>query len=418
MAGVILGDWTHRRGDAGGTRAISAEVGRAKPRPAWSWEPPHGGRVDQVRIFGPHVYVATHEPPDQGAPGWEHPVIYALEASSGRTVAARALPDPLPVAAMIVAGGSLHIVAAKVGEPLVWYVLTLPELDAAHRRRLSVREPPDSDVLDAWLLSDGALCLEIDRERGGRRTFAFFGAESPGVRVSRLDAEPEADMAPSDACVVDRTLFVPCAEAGSAFLRRIDAEGGSEGPWAGAHVHGRSVRGHAVAAQGLVELFAVALGGDGERALVQAVAVDRGSGVVRHESPSASIPLVGSPSGARLVRRAAGDLAVQCVAADGSPCADLVCLAPGGAPVAAAIGASRAYVLDLALGDAVVAHREQRGRVVVGAFDVRQGGRWLVPRASLLWSTDLPSMGGECSVYAGAGRVVVRGERGLAAIRV
>src|SRR5947209_4076338 len=101
MSGVILGDWTHRRGDAGGTRAVSSDVGRAKPEVAWTWRPDHGGRVDQVRIAGTCVYVATMAPVDDAAPGWEHATIYAIDVETGRVLASRALPDPMPVAAMI-----------------------------------------------------------------------------------------------------------------------------------------------------------------------------------------------------------------------------------------------------------------------------------------------------------------------------
>ena len=50
MTSVILGDWTHRRGDPGGARAVAAEIERPRPSVAWSWRPEHGGRVDQVRV--------------------------------------------------------------------------------------------------------------------------------------------------------------------------------------------------------------------------------------------------------------------------------------------------------------------------------------------------------------------------------
>ena len=57
--GVILGDWTHRRGDAGGTRAVSADAIKAKPEICWTWRPEHGGRVDQVRIAGESFSLIT-----------------------------------------------------------------------------------------------------------------------------------------------------------------------------------------------------------------------------------------------------------------------------------------------------------------------------------------------------------------------
>ena len=57
MASVILGEWTHRRGDAGGARAVPAEIDRPRPSVAWSWRPEHRGHVDQVRVVGANVLV-------------------------------------------------------------------------------------------------------------------------------------------------------------------------------------------------------------------------------------------------------------------------------------------------------------------------------------------------------------------------
>src|SRR5580698_2344101 len=105
MASVILGDWTHRRGDAGGGRTVPAEIDKPRPTIAWSWTPEHGGRVDQVRVVGSTVVVATMMPRDSNAPGWEHAVIYVLDAVSGVEVARRVLPDAVPVAAMAVDSG-------------------------------------------------------------------------------------------------------------------------------------------------------------------------------------------------------------------------------------------------------------------------------------------------------------------------
>ena len=95
MASVILGDWTHRRGDAGGARAVPAEIDRPRPAVAWSWRPEHGGRVDQVRVAGTTVIVATMMPRDPKAPRWEHAVVYALDAHTGIEIARRVLPDPV-----------------------------------------------------------------------------------------------------------------------------------------------------------------------------------------------------------------------------------------------------------------------------------------------------------------------------------
>src|SRR5579862_5594746 len=123
MASLIRGDWTHRRGDPGGTRAIAAEIDRPRPAIAWSWRPDHGGRVDQVRVAGSRVLVATMVPGDPSAPGWEHAVAYALDARTGAQTARRQLPDPVPVAAMVVQDETLHVVATRRSEPIHWYAL-------------------------------------------------------------------------------------------------------------------------------------------------------------------------------------------------------------------------------------------------------------------------------------------------------
>ena len=82
MGGVILGDWTHRRGDVGGGRAVAAELVRPRPKVAWTFRPRDGASVDQVRIAGERVYVATMPPGDPAALGWEHATIFALEVSA------------------------------------------------------------------------------------------------------------------------------------------------------------------------------------------------------------------------------------------------------------------------------------------------------------------------------------------------
>src|ERR1700733_10369455 len=113
MASVILGEWTHRRGDAGGARAVPAEIDRPRPAIAWSWRPEHRGHVDQVRVVGQNVLVATMMPRDAGAPGWEPAVFYAIHARPGAEVPRRVLPDPVPVAAMVVESGVVHVVATR-----------------------------------------------------------------------------------------------------------------------------------------------------------------------------------------------------------------------------------------------------------------------------------------------------------------
>src|SRR5580698_4988395 len=158
MASVILGEWTHRRGDPGGARAVPAEIDRPRPKVKWTWRPEHGGRVDQVRVTAQNVLVATMMPRDATAPGWEHAVVYAIDARTGSEVARRVLPDPVPVAAMVVEAGVLDVVATRKGEPIFWYGLSVADLTPCHRRIVAVDEPHE-DVLDAWASPDGGLWL-------------------------------------------------------------------------------------------------------------------------------------------------------------------------------------------------------------------------------------------------------------------
>ena len=115
-----------------------------------------------MRLAGQHVLIATMMPADRGAPGWEHAVVYAIDAQSGREVARRVLPDPVPVAAMVIEGSTLHVVATRKGEAVYWYGLSTGDLAARHRRVVSVSGPRHDDVLDAWATPEGALWLELD----------------------------------------------------------------------------------------------------------------------------------------------------------------------------------------------------------------------------------------------------------------
>jgi hypothetical protein len=76
-------------------------------------------------------------------------------------------------------------------------------------------------------------------------------------------------------------------------------------------------------------------------------------------------------------------------------------------------------VLDAALGDTVLVHRENKdGSVQVGGFAVHNEGRLLGRRAVEAWAIDAGDLGGGTTVYAGGGAVMVRGARGLCAVRL
>jgi hypothetical protein len=421
MAGVILGDWTHRRGDAGGTRALAADVADAKPRVAWSWSPPHGGRVDQVRIAGEHVFVVTMDPADPVAIGWEHAMVYAIDAATGAVVARRRLADPAPVAAMVIEGRVLHLATTGPGEPIVWYALDTPDLVPRHRRYVDLVDARSSDVLDAWASPDGGLWLEIEASRPGAsrtaRGFQFLAAETGGAG---MHAGPEAQASsgePSDACAAGRTLFAPW-DGDVPSVHRLDPHAEDAPPdreWMrGKTAADRWVL-HSVLADGA--LTAIVLARRDSEMHAEAVTVDATTGVVRAEAGASGL-VRELGAGGRTVRRPNGETVVQRIGSDGAPCTDLVCALPDGSLTSCKLGVGRGYVLDLCLGDTLLAHRVPKdGHLVVGAFAVVQEGGWLGRRTSALWSIELGG-GGEPTLYAGAGHVVVREPRGLTAIRI
>jgi hypothetical protein len=438
MASVILGDWTHRRGDAGGARAVPAEIDRPRPVVAWSWRPEHGGRVDQVRVAGTTIIVATMMPRDPKAPRWEHAVVYVLDAHTGIEIARRVLPDPVPVAAMVVDDGVVHVVSTRMGEPIFWYALTPAELVPCHRRIVAVADGlQHDDVLDAWATPDGGLWLELDAaveaEAARVRSFAFADPSGSLVaaRVNEGRLVAEGPPIANDACAGGHELFVPRAgrwsgEAtseppGICRLDRGNGLGASESTWVSATVVGPRARIHALGGDGVV--CAVAVAEDGARpdhSRIEVFAVDRSSGVVRWRAQDDRLAVklqVGAA--ARVARRPNGEVLFQSLGTDGAPCTPLICARPDGRLDSIVLGARGRYVLDAALGDLVLAHREGKdGRVEVGGFAIDLEGRLLGRRAVPKWTIDLGDLGGAATVYAGAGAVVVRGARSVTAVRV
>ncbi len=442
---MILGDWTHRRGDPGGARAVAAEIEKPRPVVAWSWRPEHGGRVDQVRVVGQNVLVATMVPRDVQAPGWEHAVIYTLDARTGVEMARRVLPDPVPVAAMVVEAGVLHVVATRKGEPIFWYALAPSSLVPRHRRIVRVAVGRHDDVLDAWAAPDGGLWLELDAATAndGQHSLAYAFAEpeasGPAPCVRGDDFAAEGAPLARDACAGGHELFAPVEgrwsgsqdAASPPALTRLDplsstpadAPSGLDGSpvWIRSSVVGPRSKIHALGADGVVYAVAAAEEpGRPERVTVEALAVDRSSGVVRWSARANRVGVrarVGT--GARVARRPNGELLFQSLGADGIPCTPLVCARPDGRLDTVLLGARGRWVLDAALGDTVLAHREDKdGAVEVGGFAVDHEGRLLGRRAVARWSIEPGQLGGETTVYAGSGAIVVRGARSLCAIRL
>jgi hypothetical protein len=440
MASVILGEWTHRRGDPGGARAVAAEIDRPKPAVAWSWRPEHGGRVDQVRVVGQHVVVATMAPREAAAPGWEHATIYLLEARTGAEVARRILPDPVPVAAMIVHAGQVHVIATRRGEPVFWYSLSPHHLAAHHRRVVALADDVrHDDVLDAWGAPDGGLWLELEGAFGAEGRSAQAYALVDGANAAPASCAHEEACADSsgalarDACAGEGELFAPVSgywNGASApvppRLSRLDArrageQHGGDTTWASASLAGPNASIHAVGNGELV--CAVAVAEDDarpRRARVEAFGVERATGVVKWRAQGDRVALR-PPLGelARVVRRPSGEILFQALGAEGTPCTPLVCARPDGRLDTVVLGARGRYVLDAALGDTVLVHRENKeGAVEVGGFAVDNEGRLLGRRAVARWTIDAGNLGGGTTVYAGAGAVVVRGARGICAVRL
>jgi hypothetical protein len=265
------------------------------------------------------------------------------------------------------------------------------------------------------------------------RSFAFADPSGSLVapRVSEGRQLAEGPPIANDACAGGHELFVPrdgrwssetdSTPPGIFRLDRGTGSGAAEVAWVSATVVGPRSRIHALGGDGVV--CAVAVAEDRARpdhTRVEVFAVDRTSGVVRwraHDDRLAIKPQLGDS--ARVARRPNGEVLFQSLGPDGAPCTPLICARPDGRLDSIVLGARGRYVLDAALGDLVLAHRENKdGRVEVGGFAIDLEGRLLGRRAVPRWTIDLGDLGGAATVYAGAGAVVVRGARSVSAVRM
>jgi hypothetical protein len=416
VAGAIFGDWTHRRGDAGGARSLAADLGSAKLRVAWTWDPPGGARIDQVRTSGDCVFVAAMATKG-GAPGWDHATAYAIDAASGRVVARRELPDPVPVASLGVEGRLLTVIATRADELVHGYALSIPDLHPVARYSIALGEARRADVLDAWTLSGGGLWLELDE---GETSYASVADPSGASRVSARSVLRVGGAASArDACESERALFVPAGKDApdATVLFKLEPEEAARArPWVKTDTLGAPCRAHALGREALV-YAALAIETE-EELCAEVIAVDRTTCVERWRTPASTF--AGSFPG-ELARLAFvnGEVAMQCLSADGSPCSDLLLAGPSGSLEPVLLGAKRRFILDAALGGDLLAHDSKPdGRVVVAVFSAEGKAGLLGRRAKMHASIETPDVGSAPSVYAGAGKVLVKGERRLVAIRV
>jgi hypothetical protein len=430
VAGAIFGDWTHRRADAGGSRALKADLGRARLRVAWMWEAPHGSRIDQVRTSGDLVVIAAMGVSEQ-TPGWEHATVFVLDAASGKVVARRTLPDPLPVASLVLEGHVVSAVATARGEPVFTYSLSLPDLRPLHRGVVALDDPLDADVLDAWALPGGGLWLELEVGQG---SLVYVAVAEGGLAASRLVLHVDHARTARDACESERALFVPAApeahetqeaEGLTPLLFKLDParEGHAERRarprrtvWARAETKG-TFRTHSLAYEGLV--YAVLAGSDARADLVaQVMAVDRTTAVERYKTPLSRL-VSSSPGEFARLAFVNGEVALQTLSADGTPCSDVLLAGKRGALAPTTLGARRRFVLDAALGGALLAHATKAdGRVVVAVFALDSKAGLLGRRARMQVSAETPDVGGASAVYAGSGFIFVKGEHRLVAMSV
>jgi hypothetical protein len=348
------------------------------------------------------------------------------------------LPDPVPVAAVVVEDGTVHIVATRKGEPIFWYALSPGELVPQHRRIVSFEDGMrHDDVLDAWATPGGGLWLELDTTATGEsvraRAYAFADPTGGPAAARMSDERPGADGPPlaHDACAGGHDLFVPrdgrwerADDSVPPEIWRLNPSGPpdrDDGAWARATLVGPRAQVHALSGEGVV--CAVAVAEDRtkpDRARIEAFAVDRASGVVQWRAQDDRVATSSQlGDAARVARRPNGELLFQSLGPDGAPCTPLVCARPDGRLDAIVLGARGRYVLDAALGDLVLAHRENKdGRVEVGGFAIDHEGPLLGRRAVARWTIDAGDLGTGPTVYAGAGAVVVRGARAVCAVRL
>lgn len=285
------------------------------------------------------------------------------------------------------------------------------------------------DVLEAWAAPDGGLWLELEAA-GSPDTphaLAYAFADSDGTTPAvwpREESPAEGVPAARDAFAGGQDSFAPVdgrwtTDPRPPALSRLRPGADEHAGWVSATVVGPHAQIHALGAEDVVCAVAVAEDPErSDRARVEGFVVDCLSGDVRWRAQAERVELKTQlGEAARIARRHNGEILFQSLGSDGAPSSPLLCARPDGKIDVIALGTGGRYVLDAALGDLVLVHRQNKeGRVEVGGFDIDHEGRLLGRRAALRWKIDAGDLGAATTVYAGAGTVLVRGTRAVSAV--
>ena len=344
----------------------------------------------------------------------------------GIEIARRVLPDPVPVAAMVVDDGVVHVVSTRKGEPIFWYALTPAELVPCHRRIVAVADGlQHDDVLDAWATPDGGLWLELDAAARGRRRCACEASRSPtpsggpvAPRVNEGRLAAEGPPVAHDACAGGHELFVPLDGRWSGETR-LDAPRASRGSTAAAARARRRRLGLGHGRRPAIEdprarrrrrrLRRRDRGGPGQTGPDARRGVrrrsDLGGRPLARERRSPGDQAAAGGLGARRPPPERGGPLPEPRPRRRPPARRSSARVPTAASTRSCSGRAAATCSTRPSGDLVLAHRENKdGRVEVGGFAIDLEGRLLGRRAVPRWTIDLGDLGGAATVYAGAGR--------------